>query len=335
MLRELAADDDDGKAVIGFSLAECTWAIVSYLGLGTLAYAVLFERWSITDALYFSVSTFTSVGYGDLYPTTLVAKIFTCFFGLAGLAFLGAAISTIGSSLLKAEQKVIEAAEEASRKRVMAIFEGMPTVVKHVKEKGTNTTLAGTQEAPDSEEEVQNVVPAWKTTVRKTVGRLVPAFAFLFAGGIFMGMLEGWELTDGLYYSIITAGTIGYGDFSPHTSWGRMWGIMFIPMAVAAAGDVLGNVASSLVERRQENVYHALLKRELTLDSLLNMDTDSNGEVSREEYVQSMLIEMDLVNEEVFQDLHAQFDRLDVDKNGQLDREDLRIMAQQRGIKVD
>ena len=132
MLRELGnnVNGDNAQAMLGFSLRECLLAIFSYLCLGTIAYSLVFEKWPLIDSLYFSVVTFTSVGYGDLTPSTLAGKVFTCFFGLSGLAFLGAAISTIGSSLIGKEEELMQKAEEASRKRIKDIMEGMPHVVK-------------------------------------------------------------------------------------------------------------------------------------------------------------------------------------------------------------
>jgi voltage-gated potassium channel len=36
-----------------------------------------FEDWTIIQALYFSVVTLTTVGYGDFTPTSAEAQIFT------------------------------------------------------------------------------------------------------------------------------------------------------------------------------------------------------------------------------------------------------------------
>ena len=64
------------------------------------------------------------------------------------------------------------------------------------------------------------------------------------------------------------------------------------------------------------------------------MDADDNGQVSREEYVEFMLLEMGLVEKQQLEKLHAQFKRLDVTETGYLDREDLKLLAELRGAKV-
>ena len=52
--------------------------------IGTLFYS-LFEGWSYFDSLYFTVMTLTTVGYGDMVPTTPESKLFTIFFVLGGV----------------------------------------------------------------------------------------------------------------------------------------------------------------------------------------------------------------------------------------------------------
>ena len=123
---------------------------------------------------------------------------------------------------------------------------------------------------------------------------------------------------------------MGYGDFAPKTTLGRAWAIIFIPLSVAAAGEVLGGIASALIERRKSRMYKSIAERELDIQRLLDMDTDCNGKVSREEYVEFVLKEMKLVDEEQFAELHAQFARLDIDRGGYLDKEDLKLMAERQ-----
>ena len=48
----------------------------SMVAVGTITYHLL-EGSSFLDSLYFSVVTLATVGYGDLTPTTDLAKLFT------------------------------------------------------------------------------------------------------------------------------------------------------------------------------------------------------------------------------------------------------------------
>jgi hypothetical protein len=64
--------------------AGAIWLLLLLL-IGTTFYH-LEEGWSWLDALYFSVVTLSTVGYGDLGPTTPLSKIFTMVFILLGIS---------------------------------------------------------------------------------------------------------------------------------------------------------------------------------------------------------------------------------------------------------
>ena len=66
---------------------------------GTIFYS-LTEGWSLVDAFYFSVTTLTTVGLGDLSPTTTVGKLFTVVYIFTGLGLIAGFISTIGTETL-------------------------------------------------------------------------------------------------------------------------------------------------------------------------------------------------------------------------------------------
>ncbi|MBI1304990.1 MAG: two pore domain potassium channel family protein [Bacteroidetes bacterium] len=46
------------------------------------------EDWRWLDALYFSVITLTTVGYGDFSPQTDAGKIFTIFYIIVGIGII-------------------------------------------------------------------------------------------------------------------------------------------------------------------------------------------------------------------------------------------------------
>ena len=69
------------------------WMVI-LLKTGTIFYNRV-ENWSILDSFYFSIVTLTTVGYGDISPTTSAGKIFTIFYILSGLAIITASISVL------------------------------------------------------------------------------------------------------------------------------------------------------------------------------------------------------------------------------------------------
>lgn len=62
-------------------------AAVGLLALGTVVYHWL-EDWSWIDSFYFSAIAVTTVGFGDLVPTTNPAKIFTVFYVIGGIGIV-------------------------------------------------------------------------------------------------------------------------------------------------------------------------------------------------------------------------------------------------------
>jgi len=83
---------------------DTTFRAISFLAVtllfsGTIIY-VLVEHWSPLDALYFSVVTLATVGYGDLHPTTDLGKIFTIFFILGGVGIIVAFASRVVNAMV-------------------------------------------------------------------------------------------------------------------------------------------------------------------------------------------------------------------------------------------
>ena len=84
-LREMFKDPE-GKALVA--------AAVITIAVGTVVY-VLLEGWTFVDALYFSVVTLATVGFGDLHPTTDPAKLFTILYIVSGLGIMAAFLSEL------------------------------------------------------------------------------------------------------------------------------------------------------------------------------------------------------------------------------------------------
>lgn len=90
-------------------------ALSAMTALGTVAYHQI-EGWSWITSFYFTVATLTTVGYGDIYPTSELSRLFTACFALAGVTIALASIGIIGSTYLKKRDELMRCELGESKK---------------------------------------------------------------------------------------------------------------------------------------------------------------------------------------------------------------------------
>ena len=100
VIRELEKRHDERRRRIFFAI----FAIVSFLIIGTAFYHIN-EKWSILDSAYFSTILLTTIGLGDLHPTSDISKLFTIFYVLMGVGTVLYLLTSIASYLLEEREK--------------------------------------------------------------------------------------------------------------------------------------------------------------------------------------------------------------------------------------
>jgi Ion channel len=85
--------------------------VVSLLVSGTTFFSLV-ENWSVLDAFYFSVTTLTTVGFGDPAPTTTLGKIFTVVYIFVGLGVIGGFINVLAKHTFARRRRGGGASEE-------------------------------------------------------------------------------------------------------------------------------------------------------------------------------------------------------------------------------
>jgi voltage-gated potassium channel Kch len=108
-------------------------------------------------------------------------------------------------------------------------------------------------------------------TERAVVNRRV--FPYLALVTIGLGLLAGFVVTlvdrkdfpsfgDGVWWAIVTLGTVGYGDIVPHTAWGRVVGSIVIVFGVTFIAFLTATVTSAFVFAAEEQAREQERQRE-------------------------------------------------------------------------
>lgn len=78
------------------------FAVLGAVALGTLVFHLL-EGWSILDSLYVTAQTLTTVGFGDLAPSTPAGRAFATVFMMAGVGVVLYALTTTVQAIVHSE----------------------------------------------------------------------------------------------------------------------------------------------------------------------------------------------------------------------------------------
>lgn len=237
-------------------------------------------------------------------------------FSLFGVAIVGVALGIVGEMVVEYQAETANKLKEEGKKRMMAM-------VKENKMKGEKS----------DEIRASNKVVEEKSLWDDLLGLIKADGALLVlivVCALGIGHFEGWSYIDSLYYCAITTTTVGYGDLSPQREGTRLFGVIFLPLAVVVLGKVLGGVATTYIDRKTRKAEKDFLNRELTLADLAVMDDDGDGSVEIGEFLSFMLVAMQKVTAEDIAELKELFRSLDADGGGTLQKEDLMILAQRK-----
>jgi voltage-gated potassium channel len=76
----------------------------------------------------------------------------------------------------------------------------------------------------------------------------------LTVGTLFYWKVEGWSLFNSLYFCVITLCTVGYGDFTPQTTLGRGFTMIYVFLGIGLIVAFASHFANQMVERREAHI---------------------------------------------------------------------------------
>lgn len=103
-------------------------------------------------------------------------------------------------------------------------------------------------------------------------------FASLFCiviGGVAIHFVEGMSVFDGIWWSFVTATTVGYGDISPSTAAGRVIAAILMIVGIGLIGSLTSTI-TALFFQRHENASKKDAKGEILKTLQMQLDDFEN-----------------------------------------------------------
>ena len=256
-----------------------------YFLFGSFVYK-MFEGWSTLDSCYFLMVTSTTVGYGDIVPTTRVSKLFTIFYAFIGMTIIITAISPVVDFLMS----LIESAEHWIVHQ-LTVYKFIPPAVD-------------TLDMSLSMEEVNAHISYSR---RYLLALIAPGLVMAIGVALGMTLVGDFDWVDAVYWMFASMTTIGYGDVAPTSKSGKLVAMAYLPLAVAALGQALSSVGMIATRKRIREEDHGKVADLLLLEAS-NGDPDES--ITEGEFLIMILQREGLVDADTVTAIRRQFRHL-------------------------
>jgi len=96
-------------------------------------------------------------------------------------------------------------------------------------------------------------------TRRAAVYTIVAAAGFDLIGAVWFAAVEHLPVTTGIYWSVTTATTVGYGDITPHTHIGRLIAVLVMLTVIPLFAATFSLLTTSLTTMRVSRLHDEAL----------------------------------------------------------------------------
>jgi len=245
---------------------------------------------TLIEAVYLFSQIFTTVGYGDITPAYTRGQVTVGCFVFLAIMLIADMVSQLSAILVqRAEERVKESIDAA-------------------------TSALGMKQ------EKRVIGQHEDTSILPVLGALTTFFMFVLMGTLFFHFYpgEGKTIGQGIYMSIITLTTVGFGAFTPVTQAGMVFGAFWMMFGVAALGAAVAAFTAWTVALKK-SAAEELPDLKASEEMLRSECSDSKGLVDKVNYIKYALVKWDLCKKEEIENIIEQFDSFKKDSSGKVE----------------
>ncbi|CAG0914091.1 unnamed protein product [Notodromas monacha] len=151
------------------------------------------SAWDLLDAVFFSMTVVTTIGYGHRAPKSDAGRLFCIVYALIGIPVTGLLLAALADTFSLGLMYVYDRGFTFWKERVEPDIMG--------------------EDVPDepSETEMKRHKLMFAAVVYICIGFSV----LMFLPALLFSLIEGWSYGDSLYFTFVTLSTIGFGDLVP------------------------------------------------------------------------------------------------------------------------
>eukprot|EP00163_Fabomonas_tropica_P009944 TRINITY_DN19882_c0_g1_i1.p1 TRINITY_DN19882_c0_g1~~TRINITY_DN19882_c0_g1_i1.p1 ORF type:complete len:311 (-),score=118.94 TRINITY_DN19882_c0_g1_i1:243-1175(-) len=207
---------DISRMLAGSKLVAAIVVLFITMIIGALVFYALEDNWSFKEAMWFTIITSTTIGYGEFAPSTTESRLFWFFYSLISLGVTGYAVSVVGDVVLSFAQARLRQAGLADNKKsfigryaklIASLFSFIFILL----------VFAAIVQAFEKESHLDTTRAKFHT------------------------------YGDTLYFMFTTLTTIGYGDIVPTTDGGRAFTSLAALLGLGVLGVLVGQLGESLI----------------------------------------------------------------------------------------
>ncbi|CAL7952366.1 unnamed protein product [Xylocopa violacea] len=205
---------------------------------------IVTERWSVLQAVFFASTVLTTIGYGNVVPSTNSGRMFCILFAFVGIPLTLIVIADWGKLFASGVVKIALAVK--SKLPLRFSVSCIPT------------NLAG----------------------RRSLGAFAAIFLlFLYlacGAGMFMLWEDDWDFFDGFYFCFVTMTTIGFGDLVPKKPKYTLLCTLYILVGLALTSTII-----ELVRRQYAQSWRRLQRLSGPLaETIRRLGEQAGGDMS-------------------------------------------------------